>query len=297
MSESYLTTYESANSSLSTGDSGFQKFLKEAYQAPMLSQAQEYEYATRLREKNDLEAAHLLINSYLRYVVKVAREYRNYNLSLSDMVQEGTLGLMQAVKKFDPTRGNRLASYAIWWIRAAIHDYILRSWRMVKIATTQLKRQLFFKLRQAKESSALLTVVEAEELSKKFATDTQTILEVDSRMSGSDTSLNQPLLDGSGEMINLIEDQRPNQEASVIANDQKDKIHGFLKRGIEQLNPREQLIISSRFLQSQSETLETLSAKLSISRERVRQIEGAALKKLKKFFQDIPGGHDLVLEM
>ncbi len=146
----------------------FKKFLREAYQAPMLTKEQEYEYANRLHEHNDLEAAHKLINSYLRYVVKIAREYRNYNLNLADMVQEGTVGLMQAVKKFDPTRGNRLSTYAIWWIRAAIHDYVLRSWRMVKIATTQLKRQLFFKLRQAKESSALLTFSEAEELSKKI---------------------------------------------------------------------------------------------------------------------------------
>ncbi|MBF0444228.1 MAG: RNA polymerase factor sigma-32 [Magnetococcales bacterium] len=297
MSDSNVAIYAPANSSIYSGDSGFQKFLKEAYQAPMLTQEQEHEYATRLHEHNDLHAAHSLINSYLRYVVKIAREYRNYNLNLSDIVQEGTVGLMQAVKKFDPTRGSRLSTYAVWWIRAAIHDYILRSWRMVKIATTQLKRQLFFKLRQEKDSSALLTVVEAEELSKKFGTDAQTILEVDSRMSGSDTSLNQPLLDGSGEMINLIEDQRPNQEAAIISSDQQYKMEQFVRQGLEKLNPREKMIISSRFLASQSETLETLSQKLSISRERVRQIETAALIKLKKFFQEAPGCHDLVLEM
>jgi RNA polymerase sigma-32 factor len=297
MSDRSIAIYSPTNSSIYSGDSGFQQFLKEAYQAPMLTQEQEYEYATRLHEQNDLQAAHSLINSYLRYVVKIAREYRNYNLNLADMVQEGTVGLMQAVKKFDPTRGSRLSTYAVWWIRAAIHDYVLRSWRMVKIATTQLKRQLFFKLRQAKDSSALLTFVEAEELSKQFGTDTQTILEVDSRMSGSDASLNQPLLDGSGEMINLIEDQRPNQEATIISSDQQDKMKQFIKQGMESLNPREKMIISSRFLTSKSETLESLSQKLSISRERVRQIEAAALIKLKKFFQDVPGSHELVLEL
>jgi RNA polymerase sigma-32 factor len=297
MSDSNVAIYAPTSSSIYSGDSGFQKFLKEAYQAPMLTQEQEHDYATRLHEHNDLHAAHSLINSYLRYVVKIAREYRNYNLNLADVVQEGTVGLMQAVKKFDPTRGSRLSTYAVWWIRAAIHDYVLRSWRMVKIATTQLKRQLFFKLRQAKDSSALLTFVEAEELSKKFGTDTQTILEVDSRMSGSDASLNQPLLDGSGEMINLIEDQRPNQEAVAISSDQQTKMKQFIKLGMEGLNPREKMIISSRFLASKCETLESLSGKLSVSRERVRQIEAAALIKLKKYFQDIPGGHELLLEM
>ncbi|MBF0193951.1 MAG: RNA polymerase factor sigma-32 [Magnetococcales bacterium] len=297
MSDSNVAIYAPTNSSVYGGDSGFQKFLKTAYQAPMLTQEQEYDYATRLRDYNDLDAAHNLINSYLRYVVKIAREYSNYNLNLADVVQEGTVGLMQAVKKYDPDRGNRLSTYAIWWIRAAIHDYILRSWRMVKIATTQLKRQLFFKLRQAKDSSALLTAIEAEELSKKFGTDTQTILEVDSRMSGSDTSLNQPLLDGSGEMINLIEDQRPNQEASVISSDEQTKMQQFISKGLDKLNPREKTIISSRFLADKVETLESLSEKYSISKERVRQIEAAALIKLKKLFKEDPNCYGLVLEM
>jgi RNA polymerase sigma-32 factor len=295
MSNSNVAIYAPSNPSLYSGDSGFQKFLEQAYQAPMLTLEEEYEYATRLQKDNDLEAAHKLVHSYLRYVVKVAKEYSNYNLQISDMVQEGTVGLMQAVKKFDPARGNRLATYATWWIRAAIHEYILRSWRMVKIATTQLKRKLFFKLRGAKKSSALLTVAEAEELSIQFGTDSKTILEVDSRMSGSDSSLNQPLLDGSGEMINLIQDQRPNQEAEYIAADQQTKMQQLIKHGMDRLNPREQMIISARFMAEQCETLESLSGKLSISRERVRQIEVAALGKLKKFFTDAPGSHELVL--
>jgi RNA polymerase sigma-32 factor len=296
MSNSTPAIYTPSNPTVYNNDSGFQKFIRQAYQAPILTANEEYELARRLQDENDLEAAHSLVHSYLRYVLKIAKEYRHYKLNISDMVQEGTIGLMQAVKKFDYKRGNRLASYAIWWIRAAMHDYILRSWRMVKIATTQLKRQLFFKLRQAKSSSALLTFDEAEELSKKFGADTETILEVDSRMSNSDTSLNQPLLDDSAEMINLIPDRRPNQESEAIFSEQQAMILKLINQGIDKLNPREQMIISSRFLDEKRGTLEFLSGKLSISRERVRQIEAAALLKLKKFFQDLPDAHDLILE-
>ncbi|MBF0456080.1 MAG: RNA polymerase factor sigma-32 [Magnetococcales bacterium] len=275
--------------------SAFQAFLRSVWQAPVLSADEEYQLASRFQKKNDLEAAHQLVHSYLRLVVSTARDYRNYRLNLSDLVQEGTLGLMQAVKKFDPERGNRLSSYAVWWIRAAIHDFILRSWRMVRIATTQLKRQLFFKLRQAKGSLSQLNWDEANELADKFGTDPTTILEVDARMSGADTSLNQPVLEGDGEMIDLLVDQQPNQEFQLLSAQKKEQMGSLIQQGMDRLNPREKTIISARFLSDQVTTLETLSQQLSISRERVRQIEKRAMEKLKDFFQTVPEAREIVL--
>lgn len=285
----------SSDLSLLDNGSEFKKFLRDAWQAPVLSADEEYQLATRFQKQDDLEAAHRLVHSYLRLVVSTARDYLNYRLNFSDLVQEGTLGLMQAVKKFDPERGNRLASYAIWWIRAAIHDFILRSWRMVKIATTQLKRQLFFKLRQAKGSISQLSWDEAAELADKFGTDTATIMEVDARMSGSDTSLNQPILDDDGEIIDLIADQRPNQEYQLQSSQQKELMGSLIRRGMERLNPREQAIISERFLQEKPATLDVLSRQFSISRERVRQIEKRAMEKLRNFFQSVPEAREIVL--
>ena len=296
MTANTLAIYRSSSLTVQDSNSGFQKFLQQAYEAPLLSEQEEYELSVRLQEKNDIEAAHKLVHSYLRYVLKIAKEYRNYKLNLSDLVQEGTVGLMQAVRKFDPKRGNRLSTYAVWWIRAAIHEFILRSWRMVKIATTQLKRQLFFKLRQAKDSSAPLNIEEAEELAKKFDADPKTILEVDSRMNGSDTSLNQPVMDDAGEMINILPDQRPNQEQEFACREQQEVMGTLIQKGMKRLNSREREIVSRRFLSEKPETLESLGEKFSVSRERVRQIEKAALDKLRLFFQSTPGGRDLVLE-
>ncbi len=297
MSTNTLAIYRSSNLTAKDSDSGLEKFLQQAYAAPILTEEEEYRLATRLRDANDLDAAHKLVHSYLRYVLKIAREYKNYHLSMADLVQEGTVGLMQAVKKFDPNRGTRLATYAVWWIRAAIHEFILRSWRMVKIATTQLKRQLFFKLRQAKESAAALSMEEAEELAAKFGTDTETIIDVDSRLSSPDASLNQPVLDeDSTEMIEMIADQRPNQEHAILDTEQQSVMQQMIESGMAKLNERERLIIAARFLSEKPETLELLGERLSVSRERVRQLEKAALEKLKRFFARSPYTPDLLLE-
>ncbi|NGZ05212.1 MAG: sigma-70 family RNA polymerase sigma factor [Magnetococcales bacterium] len=274
---------------------GFRQFVQHAFQAPILTADEEFELASRYQQHNDLDAAHQLVHAYLRLVLKIAREYGNYHLHLPDLVQEGTVGLMHAVKKFNPTLGNRLASYAVWWIRAAIHEFILNSWRMVKIATTQLKRQLFFKLRQAKDSPLPLNWDEAQELAKKFGTDAATILEVDGRMSGGDASLNQSILDEDGEIIDLIPDQRPDQEHAVMVQEQDQRLRSMIRQGMSQLNPREQLIITHRFLTEKPTTLDALATALKISRERVRQIEKRALEKLKAFFVTIPDSRDLVI--
>ncbi len=295
-----MTTYpvtlnRSSNLTTQHTDAGFQKFIQHAYQAPILSAEEEYQLAIDYKQHNNLEAAHKLVHSYLRLVLKIAKEYSNYQLNLPDLVQEGTVGLMHAVKKFNPDNGNRLAAYASWWIRAAIHEFILNSWRMVKIATTQLKRKLFFKLRQAKESALPLEWQEAEELAKKFGTDAATIIEMDGRMLGADTSLNQTIMEEEGEILDLIPDHRPNQEHAFITDEKVHLQHTLIQKGLSQLNLREQLIISKRFLTNKQTTLETLSSTLNISRERVRQIEKRALEKLKIFFQSLPEGREVAL--
>lgn len=291
-----VALHRSFNLHSADNGAGFRQFVQHACQAPILTAEEEFDLASRFRQHNDLEAAHKLVHAYLRLVLKIAREYGNYQLHLPDLVQEGTVGLMHAVKKFDPSLGNRLASYAVWWIRAAIHEFILNSWRMVKIATTQLKRQLFFKLRQAKDSPLPLNWDEAEELARKFGTDAATILEVDGRMSGADASLNQTILDDDGgEIINLIPDQRPDQEQTVLAHEQDQRIRTLIRQGMSHLNPREQRIITHRFLTEKQQTLDALAGSLSISRERVRQIEKRALEKLRAFLETIPDGRELAL--
>lgn len=274
---------------------GFNRFVSQALAAPILSADEEFNLATRFRTHNDREAAHKLVHSYLRLVLKTAREYQNYQVSLPDLVQEGTIGLMHAVRNFDPQRGNRLASYAIWWIRAAIHDFILRTWRMVKIATTQIKRQLFFKLRQAKASTALLNRQEAEELACKFGTDVETILEVDTRMAGKDESLNQSLVEDGGEWIEQIPDHRPNQEVQQLSVERQQWLRRLVRAGFDQLSSREQQIVSARYLAESPATLDTLAQTLAISRERVRQLEKRALEKLRAFFLESPVGQELLL--
>lgn len=288
-----VAVHRSHDLAIREGGSGFQRLLRQAQQAPLLSEEEERRLAVRYRKQNDLDAAHRLVHAYLRLVVKTAQEYRNYQLPLADLVQEGTAGLMQAVKKFDPDRGVRLATYAIWWIRAAIHDFILRSWRMVRIATTRLRRQLFFKLRQTKGSLAPLNREEAEELARKFGTDAETILEVDSRMGVADTSLNQPVLEDSVELLDLIADQRPNQEHELLDAQQAALTASLIRRGIDRLNPREQAVVRERFLTEAPVTLEALAQRFGVSRERVRQIEKRALEKLRLFFQIAPEAREL----
>ncbi|MBF0110435.1 MAG: RNA polymerase factor sigma-32 [Magnetococcales bacterium] len=297
-----MTTFPVAMPGLSDlvvaeNNSGLRKFWQQAMHAPILTSEEEFRLARSYRENNDLDAAHKLVHSYLRLVLKTAREYLNYRLNLADLVQEGTVGLMHAVKKFDPDRGNRLSSYAIWWIRAAIHDFILRSWRMVRIATTQLKRQLFFKLRQAKSSLAPLSQEEAEELAIKFNTDAHTILDVDHRMGGGDTSLNQSILEDSGEMIDLIVDERPNQERLLSNRQQEEFRSALIRKGLDGLSERERYIVTRRFLAEKQDTLENLARHFAISRERVRQIENRAMEKLRSYFASIPAeSRDLIFE-
>ncbi|MBF0096935.1 MAG: RNA polymerase factor sigma-32 [Magnetococcales bacterium] len=271
-------------------EQGFMAFVRQALQAPLLTAEEEFRLADSLHAGNERqarEAAHALVHAYLRLVIKTAREYLHYRVSLPDLVQEGTVGLMMAIRKFDPRRGNRLAAYAVWWIRAAIHEFILRTWRMVRIATTQVKRQLFFKLRQSKLSAARLNRDEAEELAKRFGTDADTILEVDCRMISPDESLNQPLTEEGDEWLEQIPDLRPNPERALISSEQSRQQSAMLRNGLQQLSPREQSIVSARFLNEEPTTLDTLAQEFSISRERVRQLEKRALEKLRCFLKPV----------
>ncbi|MBF0610653.1 MAG: RNA polymerase factor sigma-32 [Magnetococcales bacterium] len=273
----------------------FQTFLEQVNAAPILSVEEEQDLAWRFRRHQDLQAAHNLVCSHLRLVVKTAREYLGYGFPLPDLVQEGSLGLMLAVKRFDPERSARLSTYALAWIRATIHEFILRSWSMVKIATTQLKRKLFFKLRSAKQDFALLTEEEAGELASRFGTDTATILEVDARMAQRESSLNRQTMEEDGsELIELIPDRRPNQEMQLMGRQQGQVMNQALYQALDQLDERERTIVEARLMTEKEATLEELAQRYSISRERVRQIEKRALEKLRAYLQSSPAVREIL---
>lgn len=276
---------------------GFRHFLNKILNAPMLTEEEEYELARRYRLCEDIEAAHELVYSHIRFVHRIAREYLGYGLGLQDLMQEGTVGLMQAVKKFDPDRGNRLATYAMWWIRAAIHSFIQKSWRMVRIATTRVKRELFFKLRQIKSDAALLTEEEAQELAVRFGTDAATVLDVDGRMMGCDLSLDQPTSNDSREQIQRLADDRPDQEATVMETQRQNRIKWLVHQGLESLPHRDRHILEHRYMAEEPQTLESLGQQLHLSRERVRQLEKRAVENLKKALLGAKNGRQLVAEL
>lgn len=289
-----LITHGSGLSSTEPLSDEFRQFLREIKAAPMLSAQEEQALADDFRQRNDLDAAHKLVFSHMRLVVRIARDYLGYRLPLPDLVQEGSIGLMRAVKKFDPRRGARLSTYAGWWIRSSIHEFILQGWGMVKVATTQMRRKLFFKLRSFRGESAYLSHDEAQMLAEKFDTDADTILDMDSCLSGRDVSLNQSAVEGGLDALDMIPDQRIDQESNTLANEQTQLLSRLTQEGLAQLDERERRIIIERHLSEKTATLETLSHVFSISRERVRQLEKRAMSKLKTFFSQAPDGVDLV---
>jgi|SaaInl7_135m_RNA_FD_contig_41_81878_length_1063_multi_3_in_0_out_0_1 RNA polymerase sigma-32 factor len=258
------------------------QYLEKINSSPLLTQEEEFELAVKFREHQDLDAAHRLVSSYLRYVVKIAKEYRNYGMRVMDLIQEGSIGLMQAVKKFDPYKGFRLSTYAMWWIRSAIQEFILRSWSLVKIGTTTAQRKLFFKLRQTKLHIDRLDAVEAAEIGDKLGVTTRDVLEMDGRMSGRDDSLNRPAIDGGDEIQDMLPDYRANQEMVMLASEREQLKRDSVAKALDSLNEREKSIISWRLLSDPPLTLEVIGAKLGISRERVRQLEKKSLERMKK---------------
>ena len=253
----------------------------------LLERDQEYALAKRWRDHGDRDAANQLVTSHLRLAAKVATSYRGYGLPISEIISEGNVGLMQALNRFDPERGFRFATYAIWWIRASIQDYILRSWSLVKIGTTANQKKLFFKLRSAKrkisalESGGDLHPDQVALIAKSLNVTERDVVDMNRRLGG-DTSLNAPIHDGeSGERQDYLVDQAPTPEAIVAEQDEKDCQHKALTGAIDVLNDRERRIFEARHLADEPLTLEDLAVEFNVSRERIRQIETRAFEKVR----------------
>ena len=269
-----------------SGESGLSRYLNEIRKFPMLQPEQEYMLAKRWREHEDPDAAHQLVTSHLRLVAKIAMGYRGYGLPIGEVVSEGNVGLMQAVKRFEPEKGFRLATYAMWWIRASIQEYILRSWSLVKMGTTASQKKLFFNLRKAKSQiSALedgdLRPDQVDIISTRLGVSKQDVIDMNRRMSG-DASLNAPLREeGEGEWQDWLVDQSSSQEKILADREESDNRLGALRGALGVLNERERRIFEARRLSDDPITLEDLSDEFEISRERVRQIEVRAFEKVQ----------------
>ena len=269
-------------------DRGVTRYLREIRQFPMLEESEEFMLAKRWREHGDTEAAHRLVTSHLRLVAKIAMGYRGYGLPVSELISEGNVGLMQAVKRFDPDRGFRLATYAMWWIRASIQEYVLHSWSLVKLGTTAAQKKLFFNLRKAKHQIKAiedgdLSPEQARQISAALGVTEEEVVEMNRRLSGPDRSLNAPLKDESGsEWQDWLVDPSEDQETSLGESEELGHRRKLLANAMGILNAREKRVIEARQLADEAATLETLSVEMGVSRERVRQIEARALQKLEK---------------
>ena len=268
-------------------ESGLARYLEEIRKFPMLEPHEEYMLAKRWREHDDREAAHRLVTSHLRLVAKIAMGYRGYGLPIGEVVSEGNIGLMQAVKRFDPNKGFRLATYAMWWIKASIQEYILRSWSLVKMGTTANQKKLFFNLRKAKgKISALdegdLHPEQVKQIATRLGVPEQDVIDMNRRLGG-DMSLNAPLRqEGVGEWQDWLEDDSASQEDVLMKSEEGANRHAALKDALNGLNERERRIFEARRLLDEPLTLEELSAEFGISRERVRQIEVRAFEKVQE---------------
>ena len=271
-----------------TPESNLARYLQEIRKFPMLEQQEEYMLAKRWREHGDTEAAHQLVTSHLRLVAKIAMGYRGYGLPLGELISEGNVGMMQAVKRFDPERGFRLATYAMWWIKASIQEYILHSWSLVKIGTTAAQKKLFFNLRRLKSQMKAidegdLSPEQVKKIAESLAVSEEEVINMNRRLAAPDHSLNAPLREeGEGEWQDWLVDERENQEVRLAADEEMKQRQKLLGSAMDKLNPREQDILRERRLKDEPATLEELSEKYKISRERVRQIEVRAFEKLQK---------------
>ena len=271
---------------LIAGESGLSRYLAEIKRFPMLEPQEEYMLAKRWREHDDREAAHKLVTSHLRLVAKIAMGYRGYGLPIGEVISEGNVGLMQAVRRFEPDKGFKLATYAMWWIRASIQEYILRSWSLVKMGTTASQKKLFFNLRKAKSRiSALdegdLRDDQVELIATRLGVAKQEVIDMNRRLGG-DASLNAPLREeGEGEWQDWLVDDSASQESVLVDREETDTRLGALRNALRVLNPRERRIFEARRLADEPITLEELSTEFGVSRERVRQIEVRAFEKVQ----------------
>ncbi len=275
--------------SVMSPDGGLSRYLTEIRKFPMLAKDEEFMLAKRWREHEDPAAAHRLVTSHLRLVAKIAMGYRGYGLPIGEVISEGNVGLMQAVKKFEPDKGFRLATYAMWWIRASIQEYILRSWSLVKMGTTAAQKKLFFNLRKAKsEISALeegdLHPEHVSAIATKLGVLDSEVISMNRRLSGPDASLNAPLrADSDNEWQDWLEDkEQVSQETRLAEDEEKSLRMGLLQVAMTELTDRERHILTERRLKDEPMTLETLAAQYGVSRERVRQIEVRAFEKLQR---------------
>jgi RNA polymerase sigma-32 factor len=271
-----------------SAESGLSRYLEEIRRFPMLEPQEEYMLAKSWREHGDRDAAHRLVTSHLRLVAKIAMGYRGYGLPISEVISEGNVGLMQAVKRFEPEKGFRLATYAMWWIKASIQEYILRSWSLVKMGTTANQKKLFFNLRKAKSKiSALdegdMRPDQVKLIAKRLGVPEQDVIDMNRRLSG-DASLNAPIReDGdAGEWQDWLVDDTASQESRLVAEEQADNRHKALRDAMSVLNDRERRIFEARRLADDPITLEELAEEFGVSRERVRQIEVRAFEKVQK---------------
>jgi RNA polymerase sigma-32 factor len=266
-------------------------YLVQINQFPLLNQEEEFKLAVRYRKHNDIEAAHKLITSNLRFVVKVAFEYKSYGVKLLDLIQEGNIGLMMAVKKFDPYKGYRFISYAIWWIRAYIQNFIIKTWSLVKIGTTQAQKKLFYKI--GKVRKALESNGENEKKYELLAHDLdvtkEDIMEMEQRMSSRDLSLDAPF-DESQELthLDLLKEESLNQEEAIAQEEEKKIREHEVQNALKRLNEKEVYVLQNRIMAEEPLTLQQIGDHLKLSRERVRQIESEALNKLKREFGTRP---------
>ena len=269
-------------------ESNLTRYLQEIRKFPMLEVDEEFMLAKRWREHGDTQAAHRMVTSHLRLVAKIAMGYRGYGLPLSELISEGHVGMMQAVKRFDPDRGFRLATYAMWWIRAAIQEYILHSWSLVKMGTTAAQKKLFFNLRRLKGQMKAIDEGDLHpDQVKKIATTLdvpeEDVVNMNRRMAAPDHSLNAPLrIDGDGEWQDWLVDDRESQETALGEREEFSERSKLLAEAMKGLNQRERHILSQRRLRDEPATLEDLSQEFNISRERVRQIEVRAFEKLQR---------------
>ena len=259
-------------------------YIAQINRYPILSADEEFRYAVKFKKYNDMEAAEKLVVSNLRFVVKIAHEYRNYGIKLADLIQEGNIGLMHAVKKFDPYKGYRLISYAVWWIRAYIQNFIIKSWSLVKIGTTQAQRKLFFKLGQAKKKLEALSQKNPEfgEIAESLGVKETEIEEMDQRLTYRDLSLDS-YISGEGETahIDYLTYKGEDQETSLIRKEEMDIVKRNIAGALTNLNERESYIVRHRIMTDSPKTLQEIGTKYNITRERARQIEKQALKKLR----------------
>jgi RNA polymerase sigma-32 factor len=271
-----------------TPEGGLTRYLQEIRKFPMLEPDEEYMLAKAWKEREDSEAAHKMVTSHLRLVAKIAMGYRGYGLPVGELIAEGNVGMMQAVKRFEPEKGFRLSTYAMWWIRAAIQEYILRTWSLVKMGTTAAQKKLFFNLRKIKgQIEAIdegdMTREQVETISTKLGVSEEEVINMNRRLTAPDHSLNAPMrADSEGEWMDWLEDDTPNQETVYAESEELRRRKSMLEGAMDCLNDREKHILKQRRLREDPLTLEDLSQEFGISRERVRQIEVRAFEKLQK---------------